>query len=48
MNREVMKFISDSYGDYRKFQNELKESQRVSPKQYGEHLQKKRKRGKRK
>lgn len=27
---------------------DLKESERVSPKQYGEHLQKKRKRGKRK
>ena len=34
--------------DYRKAMKEMKEGERVSPKQYGEHLQKKRKRGKRK
>lgn len=34
--------------DYRKAMKEMKEWERVSPKQYGEYLQKKRKRGKRK
>ncbi len=34
--------------DWREIMKDLKESERVSPKEYGEHLQKKRKRGKRK
>ena len=31
--------------DWREIMKDLKESERVSPKQYGEHLQKKKKRG---
>lgn len=34
--------------DWREIMKDLRESERVSPKQYGEYLQKKRKRGKRK
>ena len=42
--KEAMRFISDSMeGAYKGLQL-LKESERVSPKEYGEHLQKKRKR----
>lgn len=46
--KEAMRFISDSLNHYRDMQKDFKESERVSPKHYGEHLQKKRKRGKRK
>lgn len=46
--KEGMRFINDSMEGAYKGLKFLKESERVSPKQYGEHLQKKRKRGKRK
>ena len=46
--KEAMRFISDSMEGYYKGLKVLKESERVSPKEYGEYLQKKRKKGKRK
>ena len=46
--KEAMRFISDSMESAYRGLQLLKESERVSPKQYGEYLQKKRKRGKRK
>lgn len=44
----LSKFWVDAWDNYRKIERDLKECERVSPKQYGEHLQKKRKRCKRK
>ena len=46
--KEAMRFISDSLNYYRDMQKNLKDCERVPPKKYGEALQKKRKRGKRK
>lgn len=46
--REAMRFISYSMEGYYKGLKALKESERVSPKEYGEYLQKKEKEGKKK
>lgn len=43
--KALMQFLSDSVNTYRKMQKPLNLEKRVSPKEYGEYLQKKRKRG---
>ena len=46
--KALMQFMNDAVSNYRRMQKEMNLERSVSPKQYGEHLQKKRKRGKRK
>lgn len=48
MSKIFSQFWAEAWDNYHKMQKEFKDCERVSPKEYGEYLQKKRKRGKRK